>query len=66
MYEKFIKSFYIFDKLHILTIRIIKQNHQLMHNPHVLRKEQDISGIIMIINGNFQLYDDDMILQNEF
>lgn len=37
-----------------------------MHNPHVLRKEQDISGIIMIINGNFQLYDDDMILQNEF
>lgn len=36
-----------------------------MYNPHVLRKEQDLNGIILIIKGNFQLYDDDMVLQNE-
>lgn len=59
------KSFPLFEQLQINTIRIIKQNHQLLYNPHVLRKEQDVNGVIFLIKGSFQLYDDDMVLQNE-
>jgi len=59
------KSFPLFEQLQISTIRIIKQNHQLLYNPHVLRKEQDVNGVIFLIKGSFQLYDDDMVLQNE-
>lgn len=59
------KSFPLFEQLQINSIRIIKQNHQLLYNPHVLRKEQDVNGVIFLIKGSFQLYDDDMVLQNE-
>jgi len=65
IYQSFINQFPLFKLLQITSIRIMKQNHTMMYNPIVLRKEQELDGIILVTRGQFQLYDDDMVLQNE-
>ena len=58
-------SFPLLGTLNINTIRILKHFTNKMYNPVLVRREQEMEGIYMILNGKFQLYDDNNVLINE-
>lgn len=64
--QKFISKFPLFKTLNLNTIRLLRFNHKVLHNSVVIRKDQDLTGIMFVTRGNIQLYNDEMILQKEY
>lgn len=53
--KSFIDSFPMFSSLNINTLRILKYQHVKKQNPILIRIEQEMEGVQMVTNGNFQL-----------
>lgn len=66
MYKKFIKSFELFDKLSLDAIRYLKMNIHENKNTIIMRKDNNVESLYLILQGKVMLYDNQMNIINEF